>query len=136
MSAARIAALALLTLSLPAAAASGGGSKGPDMGDWVITYDYDTTSLDASSPYWEAALYPAGDLELTLLAFPVIQAYLPTSVWGTWESRRGGRELVLRPDRFTELTGWAAGGGCYAGQIVVTDSSGTRTGVWEGCPAR
>lgn len=132
MSAPRLVALALLALSLPASA--GRSSSGPTPGDWVITYDYTSSTLDSMSPYWEATLDPNGDLELTLLAFPMFGAYLPTSVWGDWDTRRRGRTLRLYPDAYTELEGQSVGGGCYAGTITYTDSQGSMTGVWEGCP--
>lgn len=134
VSALSLAAFALLALSLPADAAKGGRSKGPATGDWVIQYEYGVASLSPDAPYWEATLHSGGDLELTLLAFPQIAAFFPTSVWGTWDTLRGGRTLVLDPDPYTHLEREAIGAGCYAGTITYTDSVGTQSGPWEGCP--
>lgn len=135
VSALSLAAFALLALSLPAAAAKGGKAKGPTTGDWVIQYGASGVSaLSPDAPHWEATLHGGGDLELTLLAFPQIAAYFPTSVWGTWDMARGGRTLILDPDPYTHLEGEPVGDGCYAGTITYTDSVGTQSGPWEGCP--
>lgn len=130
MSAPSLAALALLGLSTTAFA----GPPPVATGDWEISYDYNATTLDAASPYYEATLHAGGDLELTVLGFPMAGLVLPTSVWGSWTSKKGGKRLVLRPDPYTTLSGRPIGGGCYAGTITYTDSYGTMTGVWEGCP--
>lgn len=130
VSALPLVAFALLGLSTTAQAAP----PSVQTGDWEISYDYYSTTLDAMSPYYEATLHPGGDLELTALGFPMMGLHLPTSVWGTWVSKKGGKKVVLRPDRFTKLVGWHIGDGCYAGTITYSDSMGSMTGVWEGCP--
>jgi hypothetical protein len=130
VSALSLAAFALLGLSTTAAAAP----PSVQTGDWEISYDYYSTELDAMSPYWEATLHTGGDLELTVLGFPMMGLVLPTSVWGTWREKKGGKRIVLQPDRFTKLTGKHIGDGCYAGTITYTDSQGSMSGVWEGCP--
>lgn len=129
-------AAALLAVAGPASAKKGGPATLPP-GDWVVTYDYniaDVSDLDSLSPYWEAVVYSNGDLELTLLAFPMFGGYLPTSVWGTWDTRRGGKTLVMDPDPYTHLEGTLQSDGCYEGTLEVTSHASTLHGLFEACP--
>jgi len=127
-------AFAAVALSLSVSTPAVAGPSSALHGDWVMTYDWYSPTLTSTSPYWEATLHSGHNLELTLLAFPMLGAYMPTSVWGDWETKKGGKKLILDPDAFTHVEAWLASDGCYDGTITYTDSYGSMSGPFEACP--
>ncbi|MCB9792690.1 MAG: hypothetical protein H6741_08155 [Alphaproteobacteria bacterium] len=125
---------AAFSLAAPSAEAARPSSGFSTPADFEMINCWGTSTFDSGCPWTESILHADGTWEHVTLHLPGL-GDLDYTIYGTWELRRGGRELVIVFEDTTVTTTWVGesiGGGCFEG--TMSDTSTTpNSGVWQGC---